>query len=329
MLKPRKLLVLVHRYLGTALCLLFFMWFLTGIGMIYSRGMPRLTAQVRLARLPVLDMERIRLSPSEAVQRAELGIVPSRARLLTVMDRPAYRFNAGGQVTLFAEFPSIDAPSWKALFGERAIKEVEFARIQGDPYFVIRSSSDEAPLLGAPDGGHQPYFVSRNRDAERLVVAANPLAIRTAGFSTGSITGSLKKALPDVPILETELLADYDSYYYSRDREVPLPVLRVKFGDPARTWVYIDPEVNQIVGQVQRNNRIERWLYNGLHSLDFSFWYYKRPLWDIGVILLSLGGAALSGMGVLMGFRRIMRAVTRTVRSPAAERATSPVPGLR
>ena len=103
MLKPRKLLVLVHRYLGTALCLLFFMWFLTGIGMIYSRGMPRLTAQVRLARLPVLDMERIRLSPSEAVQRAELGIVPSRARLLTVMDRPAYRFNAGGQVTLFAD----------------------------------------------------------------------------------------------------------------------------------------------------------------------------------------------------------------------------------
>jgi len=63
MLKARKLLVLVHRYLGTALCLLFFMWFLTGIGMIYSRGMPRLTAQARLARLPVLDMERIQLRP--------------------------------------------------------------------------------------------------------------------------------------------------------------------------------------------------------------------------------------------------------------------------
>ena len=63
MLKARKLLVLVHRYLGTALCLLFFMWFLTGIGMIYSRGMPRLTAQARLARLPVLDMERIQFRP--------------------------------------------------------------------------------------------------------------------------------------------------------------------------------------------------------------------------------------------------------------------------
>jgi len=101
-------------------------------------------------------------------------------------------------------------------------------------------------------------------------------------------------------------------------------VLRVKFGDPARTWVYIDPEVNQIVGQVQRNNRIERWLYNGLHSLDFSFWYYKRPLWDIGVILLSLGGAALSGIGVMMGFRRIVRAAKRSVISPSQARAKQP-----
>ena len=522
MLKCRKLLILVHRYLGTTLCLLFLMWFLTGIGMIYSRGMPRLTAQARLARLPVLDMDRIRLSPSEAVERAELGIDPSRARLLMVMDRSAYRFNAGGQVTLFADtgevldetgpaeavtiasrfmrvaeervhysglitrpdqwtltqgrqmplhklavddtsrtelyvssrsaevavlttrasralawvstiphwlyfaalrtnndlwwnimvwtsgvgcvlaiigivlgvvqfryrppvrlpysgltkwhyafglffgvltltwvfsgmlslepwrwtqhdevlgeleealtggsldvpqFPAIDAASWKALFGNRAIKEVEFARIEGDPYFVVRSSSNEAPLLGAPDGGHQPYFVSRNRDAERFVVSAKPLAIRTAAFSSGSILGRLKKAFPDVPILETESLTDYDSYYYSRDREVPLPVLRVKFGDPARTWVYIDPEVNQIVGQVQRNNRIERWLYNGLHSLDFSFWYYKRPLWDIGVILLSLGGAALSGIGVMMGFRRIVRAAKRSVISPSQARAKQP-----
>ena len=68
---------------------------------------------------------------------------------------------------------------------------------------------------------------------------------------------------------------------------------------------------------------------NGLHSLDFSFWYYKRPLWDIGVILLSLGGAALSGIGLVMGFRRILRAVTRSVRSPSPAGATSPVAGLR
>jgi hypothetical protein len=144
-----------------------------------------------------------------------------------------------------------------------------------------------------------------------MVVAAKPLVIRKDPFTTVSIADRLKKAAPNVAITESALLTEYDSYYYSRDGEIQLPVVRVKFEDPAKTWVYVDPQVNQVVAQVQRNNRIERWLYNGLHSLDFPFWYYRRPLWDIGVILLSLGGAALSGIGVVLGMRRIVRNVKR------------------
>ena len=107
----------------------------------------------------------------------------------------------------------------------------------------------------------------------------------------------LKAALPDVPIVEQQLLTEYDSYYYSRGRQTPLPVLRVKFDDPAETWVYIDPEMSQVLAQIHRLNRVERWLYNGLHSLDFAFWYDRRPLWDIGMIALCLGGLASSGIG--------------------------------
>ena len=105
----------------------------------------------------------------------------------------------------------------------------------------------------------------------------------------------------------------------------------MKFSDPAKTWVYVDPETSQIVAQVQRNNRIERWLYNGFHSLDFSFWYYKRPLWDIGMILLSLGGASLSAIGAWLGVRRILlnaKRVLRALHTPSAqtvvERSESP-----
>ena len=501
----RKLLILFHRYLGTALCLLFLMWFLTGIGMIYSRGMPRLTAQARLARMPVLDVSRITISPSDAAERAQLSGAPRRVAMQMVMDRPAYRFGGRDTVTVFADngdvleevspveattiasrfmgvsedklhylelvtkpdqwtllqgrqmplhklavdddqhtelyvsaanaevavlttrgsralawvstiphwlyfaalrtqsdlwykvvvwlsgigsvlallgivlgivqfryrtpvrlpyaglmkwhyalglffgvltltwvfsgllsmepwkwteedevlgniedaftggrldlaqFPAIDAAEWKQVIGARAVKEVQFARILGNPYYVVRTAHDGAPLLGAPDGGHQPYYVSRSSDSERLVVAARPLAIRNNAFTTDSITDRLKEAAPNVAITESALLTEYDSYYYSRDGEIQLPVVRVKFEDPAKTWVYVDPQVNQVVAQVQRNNRIERWLYNGLHSLDFPFWYYRRPLWDVGVILLSLGGAALSGIGVVLGLKRIVR----------------------
>ena len=61
----------------------------------------------------------------------------------------------------------------------------------------------------------------------------------------------------------------YDSYYYSRQRLTPLPVLRVKFADPGETWFYIDPATSQMLSQIPRLARVERWLYNGLHSLDF------------------------------------------------------------
>ncbi|HEX5000315.1 MAG TPA: hypothetical protein VFY29_18985 [Terriglobia bacterium] len=45
--------------LGIPLSAFFLMWFLTGIGMIYSRGMPRLTPEVRLSRQTPLDLEKV------------------------------------------------------------------------------------------------------------------------------------------------------------------------------------------------------------------------------------------------------------------------------
>ncbi|MDE2903360.1 MAG: hypothetical protein OXP73_10075, partial [Chloroflexota bacterium] len=66
-----------------------------------------------------------------------------------------------------------------------------------------------------------------------------------------------------------------------------------------------------VVGSTHRLGRVERWLFNGLHSLDFAFWYDRRPLWDIGVIALSIGGLASSGIGLWLGCGRIRRAVGR------------------
>jgi hypothetical protein len=123
--------------------------------------------------------------------------------------------------------------------------------------------------------------------------------------------------------VDAQLLDDYDSYYYSRGRQTPLPILRVKFNDPDRTWVYIDPEMSQVVARIHRLDRVERWLYNGLHSLDFSFLYQRRPLWDIVVLALLAGGLASSTIGLVLGGRRTWRAARRPANSPAV--AVSPV----
>ena len=47
-------------------------WFASGIAMLYGRGMPRLTSDLRLERLAPIDMSAVRLSASEALERAEL-----------------------------------------------------------------------------------------------------------------------------------------------------------------------------------------------------------------------------------------------------------------
>ena len=119
-----------------------------------------------------------------------------------------------------------------------------------------------------------------------------------------ALIGRVRETYPDVPILEARLLEAYDSYHYSRDQQAPLPILRVKFDDPAETWLYIDPRSGQLSTSVHRLDRVERWIYHGFHSLDFGFWYYNRPFWDIGVIVLSLGGLATSALGLFVGTRK-------------------------
>src|SRR5678809_855586 len=94
----RKWLILSHRYLGIALCLLLVMWFASGIVMIYAGGMPALTPEARRAHLTGIDFNRVTLTAAEAASRAGLETPPS-ATLLMVQERPAYRFGGRAPVS--------------------------------------------------------------------------------------------------------------------------------------------------------------------------------------------------------------------------------------
>ena len=159
--------------------------------------------------------------------------------------------------------------------------------------------------------------------------SARPTSRFLTPFSSESLVARLKASLPDVRVTEAQLLADYDSYYYSRNRQTPLPVLRVKLDDPAATWVYIDPSMSRILSQIHRSSRVERWLYNGLHSLDFAFWYNRRPLWDVVMIVLLVGGLMTSSLGLFLGIRRLRRAATRATSPSATPVLPNPALGRR
>jgi hypothetical protein len=212
----------------------------------------------------------------------------------------------GGPVEL-EQFPPFAADSWNALLAGRTLKELEFRRIDDAPYYLARYTAESAEPDPRRERLHQPYSILGRAEPKHLLVDARTLTARTELFATDTLLARLRAAAPEASIVAHELLADYDAYYYSRNRQAALPVLRVKFDDPLETWVYVDPELGQVVASIHRLHRIERWLYNGLHSLDFAFWYDRRPLWDIGMILLSLGALVTSTIGVWIGWKRLRR----------------------
>ena len=126
-----------------------------------------------------------------------------------------------------------------------------------------------------------------------------------------ALLAAARRAMPGAGVADAVWLARYDAYYYDRNRELPLPVLRVRFEDPSRTWLYIDPRRGTPVRQEVRLTRLNRWIYHGLHSLDFPGFYYKRPLWDLVVILLSVGGLASIVTAAVPAWRRLRRTARR------------------
>ena len=462
----RKSLILIHRYLGIVLSLLFTVWFLSGIGMIYSRGMPSLSPESRLLRAPAIDLAQLRLTPIEAAAQLTQSGPPRVGRVVvgTMLGRPIYRLGGrGGSSMVFADDGSVldgvDADMAKRIashflnvpgerlrqtlidepdqwtIGERqslplhkitvdddARTELYISAESGDiPVLTTRGSRALAwvsaiphwlyftslrnqqrlwrqvvlwtsgagcllallgiilgftqfkwsrPLKLSRISSHIPYSglmrwhyiagvvfgvltltwvfsgllsmepwdwtsspglrgnlrgllaggavnveefprIDAASELDRVIIAAKALEIRTAPFSVESLMSRVKEAYPNTPVLEFKLLTGYDSYYYSNDADRPLPVLRVKFDDPSKIWMYIDPRMSQVLGSLPRVRRLERWIYHGFHSLDFSFWYGNRPLWQSGMIVLNLGGAALSLLGAYLGFKRVVRGVIR------------------
>src|SRR5712691_3807798 len=82
------LLTLVHRWLGILFCLLFAMWFATGIVMHFV-PFPTLNEAERIHGLAPVDPSKVLRSPAEAVKASAIPGV-TRLRLFERVDGPVY-----------------------------------------------------------------------------------------------------------------------------------------------------------------------------------------------------------------------------------------------
>jgi len=89
-------LILLHRWFGVVFCLLFAMWFASGIVMHFVQ-FPTLSESERVAGLLPIDLMRVVHSPAEAVAVSKIGDV-MRIRLVERSDGPVYLVSGSSAV---------------------------------------------------------------------------------------------------------------------------------------------------------------------------------------------------------------------------------------
>jgi hypothetical protein len=154
----------------------------------------------------------------------------------------------------------------------------------------------------------QPLYVATNGEGQTRIVPiqGEPVAF----FDAEDLMRRIREAAGD-NLEELRIVDQYDAYYRDRLRERPLPVIYVRMKDAVGTRYYVDPNTATVVGNYNARNWVNRWLYNGLHSLDFPWLYNHRPLWDIVVISLMLGGTALCVTSLVLAWRVLARKLAR------------------
>jgi hypothetical protein len=90
----KKFAILCHRWTGTAFCIVFAWWFISGIFMMYV-DYPEVKDSDRLTRAQPLDASRIQLTAEQAWASLKTKGEPDEVRLRMFDSRPAYWFRLG------------------------------------------------------------------------------------------------------------------------------------------------------------------------------------------------------------------------------------------
>jgi hypothetical protein len=183
-----------------------------------------------------------------------------------------------------------------AQMADLQVKELELTSFAGEPVYLASLGGGGTRIIPL-DGEPRTEF-----DRQRIIDAVGK-AVETDGGA------------------EFSVLEQYDRYYLDRRRQLPLPVILARLNDGDQARYYIDPKTARVVGDYNPRNWVNRWLYHGLHSLDFPWLYNYRPLWDIVVITFMVGGTALCVTSLILAWRVLGRTLRRlpigAVREPS------------
>ncbi|MVT66370.1 PepSY domain-containing protein [Bradyrhizobium pachyrhizi] len=160
--RGRRWLYIVHRWIGIATCLLFAMWFISGIVMMYV-AFPRLTDSERLAALPVIPWNKVRVTPDRAMAIAGVERYPRDLRLSMMDDTPVYRVAGweGGMITISA----IDGSAIDRIMPDQALAITAHHPHAVQPRLIETITRDQWSVTARFDS-LRPLYLIRLGDAD-------------------------------------------------------------------------------------------------------------------------------------------------------------------
>jgi hypothetical protein len=166
------------------------------------------------------------------------------------------------------------------------------------------SDANVVSLTTAPLAGRL-YWLATYPDGttKRLDPAGNP-----SPPSEADLAAAAARIANGVPIAEQGMMqAEEDEYYFGRRRRNVEVVSAYRFilNDEEQTRYYLSTETGELVGRFDAAGRASRWLFSGLHNLNFFAWMRWRPLWDVIMLTLLLGGTGVTATGCWLALRRV------------------------
>lgn len=166
--RAKRWMYWVHRWTGIALCVLFAVWFVSGVVMMYV-PFPSFRADERVAVAKPIDWSQVRHGPQEVLERLGAATAPGEMRLEMTGGEPFYRIALGDEQHAFS------ASSGEEVHGVSQQRAMEIAEemtgapaesvtpVDHDQWVVTRAYARIAPFwrVRMADGAGTDIYVTQ------------------------------------------------------------------------------------------------------------------------------------------------------------------------
>ncbi len=152
----------------------------------------------------------------------------------------------------------------------------------------------------------RPLLIARNPGQTDLYRVDKTGRLQAYNLTPQLLADAIALAWPKAAVMSVEPVLEYDVYTALREGKLPPTAYRVILDDAAATWVHVDSASARILSVMDRSRRLYRWLFNGLHALDFPVIVHRRPIWDVLMLFLLVAGLLFSVTALVIGTRRLL-----------------------